>query len=376
LRNLLKKPVFFFLIIVSIGYLCKAAYSSNLGILLPEESLRVKMITDEKALVTEKRYIKFHQGINRIYFSYQGIKIVPDSVRIEFVNANLKLIQILSTTIKNIPTLIWIIYSEKGSTEKVGILYVIEGLKANYNYIAYVKEKENHILLKGMLDLSNNTGREFTQAHFIDKAGREWNTNLKNMEEKRLFLFNNLYLPVQRNYILDYQKYGGKIILQYQLTNNTSFSLYPGKIRIYKRGEESGLTFLGEDNTGLINPGEKLKLTVSGVQDIKIERKLIEFSRINIRRDIAGNTQVYDTSERYEIVLKNQKREKVKILIREYIPDCWELIESYPPCYKKEDAHHLLWEIQVLPGEEKIISYYIHRKNLLPYQPVKPLVDY
>ena len=100
---------------------------------------------------------------------------------------------------------------------------------------------------------------------------------------------------------------------------------------------------------------------------------MLEFKKMNIRRNERGNIQVYDTKEEYKITLKNLKKEEVKVELREHIPDSWEMLISKPEDYIKENAHLIKYEIKIPPGEERKIHYQITRKNLLPHQIIKPL---
>ncbi|MBE0479071.1 hypothetical protein IBX65_08170 [Candidatus Aerophobetes bacterium] len=375
MKFLSKKKIHLAIITLSgIFFLFGSAHCSNLGIISPRESIRIHIAEDTKAFVTETRYIHLHQGTNQIYLSYPGVKIIPDSFHIQFVNEPGKIKIIQTSTAHDTPwTFTWTAYSEKEGSELIRISYLSEGLKVDYSYVGYVEEKKDYLALKGALSLINQTGEEFAGVHIVERGKQNWDTDLKREEKKRLFFFDKLLFPLKKIYILDYQNYGEKIILQYELTNTANNPVMPGKIMVYQRGKDNSLTFLGEDIFNLTNPKEKAKITVGDVQDIKVERKLIEFLRINVRRNDAGNITIYDTAEKYEIILKNQRKEKVNLSIREYIPDSWKMIESKPSNYIKEDAHHIIFEIEIMPEEEVNIYYHIQRKNLLPYQIVKPL---
>lgn len=205
-----------------------------------------------------------------------------------------------------------------------------------------------------------------------------WQTDIKNREEKRLPHFKVESIPLQKIYIFDKEKWGDKVALLYQFFNGKGSPLNrdfipSGKVRIY---EEKGgeLSFLGEDEIKKTPSNQELRLYVGKVQDIQIKKEMLEFKKINIRRNERGIIQVYDTEEGYEVTLKNLKEKQVKVEVREHIPDSWEMLISQPKEYIKEDAHLIKYEIEVPPKGERKIYYQITRKNLLPRQIIKPLI--
>jgi len=343
------------------------------GILPERESVRIKLVEDSKALVTETRYLELKKGKNKVYMDYPGVNVVPGSINIQFLE-NPDKISILQTffILERPSFFAWQIYSEKEGKELARFSYLLEGLEVERNYTALVEETEDKIFLEGWLSFLNKTGEEFLNAYLISKEEKKWNTDLKIGENKKLPLFENIVLPLEKIYILDVERYGEKVILEYVFTNLTKTTLFPGKIKFYKK-DEGKLVFLGEDVLKTVNRGEKIEIPVATAKDVKIKRELLEFSRINIRRDEAGNIEAYDTQEKYQIFIKNGKKKKIKVIIREYIPDTWEITASEPTDYTKEDAHHIKFEIMLDPGEEKNIFYKLRRINLLPREVVKPL---
>lgn len=376
MKFLLKKKTCLTIITtISILFFLKTGYCSDLGIMFPPEFTSINITSDAKTLVAETKYINFYPGTNEIYLSYPGVNIVPDSFFIQFLDAPSTIELIQTSNIYNAsPEFRWIVHSQEQGVEPVKIFYLVEGLKISYSYIVHGEENKNCAAVQGMLALANHTGEEFMDVRIVERENRAWRTNLKAGEEKKLFFADTFSLPLQTIYLSDYQNYGEKIIFQYQLTNTTEDVLMPGKIIFYERRQDDSFAFVGENRLDLMNAGEKTNIAIGEVQDIKIERKLIEFSRTNIRYNDAGNIEIYDTNEKYEINLKNQKQEKITLMLREYIPDTWEIVESKPFDCIQEDAQHIIFNVEMMPGENIRISYRVQRKNLLPYQPIRSLV--
>lgn len=377
----LKKKLWLFIIFSSVlsmiflseSYCPARVTTHSLGVLPEREEVKLKLSGTDKALVREVRYLELQAGTNQIYLNYPGVRIIPSSLHIQFMDNSDKIRYLqTSTSVDNPSSFTWQVYSEKKGKEPVRVSYLVEGMKREYSYQAFLTEEEQ-LLLEGWLSLVNETGEEFIQAHLTGEVGGEWEISLRAQQVKKLPFFENT-LPVEKIYILDEEKYGDKVTLQYRITNRTEMILLGGKIRIYEKNDGK-LVFLGESIMDTLNPGESTEIPVSHLQDVKVDRKLIEFSRTNVRRDNAGNIELYDTKEEYQIQLRNQKKEKVSIMVRKYIPDTWEIVNSRPSGYVKEDAHHIIFKITLSPGEEQIISYKLQRLNLLPGEPVKPLVQ-
>jgi len=346
----------------------------GVSLLTSPEQINIKLLENQKALITETRYLDLKEGINEVYLKYPGMRVIPDCFSINFVETPEKIRFIRSSvSLKDPFSCSWIFYSQVEGKRLTEISYLVEGLVRSYSYIGEIDKEGDLILLRGSLLLDNQTGANFRGVTLIGEKQGRWNIDLDSGQKKKLPLFDGLSFSLQKAYLVDRENYGNRVIFKYRFINESQNILSPGKIRVYQR-EPERLTFLGEDEIGIVNPGERIEIVVGTVRDIRVERKMVEFSRINLRRDDAGHLEVYDTREKYEIYLKNRKKEKVRIVVREYIPDSWEMINSEPAGYVKEDAHHIRFEIDLEPGEEKKISYQIYRRNLLPGEPVKPLL--
>lgn len=357
--------------------------SQNFGrakvIILPSrEPVVIELKENGKAFVQEKRELELTPGINEVNFDWEGARVKPDSVKICFLEEPEK-ISILReiSSLNRVSSLIWEVDSVKEGRELVEISYLLDGWESYDQYQAKVNGKEDKISLEAYFTIRNQSGEDFRKVDFFSEDKTHWQIDIKNGEEKRLPHFKVENIPLKKIYLFDREKWGDKIALLYQFFNGSNSPLSrdfipPGRVRIYqeKVGE---LSFLGEDEIKRTAFNQELRLYVGKVQDIQIKKEILEFKRIDIRRNERGNIQVYDTKEEYEITLKNLKEEEVKVELREHIPDSWEMLISQPEDYTKENAHLIKYEIKIPPGEERKIHYQITRKNLLPHQIIKPL---
>ena len=349
-------------------------------IILPSrESVSVKLKGNGQALVQEKRYLELTLGINEVNFSWEKARINPDSVKICFLQEPEKVSILREISSLNQPSsLIWEIDSVKEGKELSQLSYLLSGWISYDQYRAKVNEREDKISLEAYFTICNESGEDFKEVDLFSEDKTHWQTDIKNREEKRLPHFKVESIPLRKIYIFDKEKWGDKVALLYQFFNGKGSPLNrdfipSGKVRIYQ--EKGGeLSFLGEDEIKKTPSNQELRLYVGKVQDIQIKKEMLEFKKINIRRNERGIIQVYDTEEGYEVTLKNLKEKQVKVEVREHIPDSWEMLISQPKEYIKEDAHLIKYEIEVPPKGERKIYYQITRKNLLPRQIIKPLI--
>jgi len=370
--SVIETAIFFILISQTFG-------GAKLIILPSRESVSVKLKENGQALVQEKCYLELTLGINEVNFSWEKARINPDSVKICFLQEPEKVSILREISSLNQPSsLIWEIDSVKEGKELSQLSYLLSGWISYDQYRAKVNEKEDKISLEAYFTICNESGEDFKKVDLFSEDKTHWQTDIKNREEKRLPHFKVGSIPLQKIYIFDKEKWGDKVALLYQFFNGKGSPLNrdfisSGKVRIY---EEKGgeLSFLGEDEIEKTSSNQELRLYVGKVQDIQIKKEMLEFKKINIRRNERGIIQVYDTEEEYEITLKNLKEKQVKVEVREHIPDSWEMLISQPKEYIKEDAHLIKYEIEVPPKGERKIYYQITRKNLLARQIIKPLI--
>ncbi len=349
----------------------------SFSIISPASRVIVTIYEENLSFIREQHYLNLKAGLNEVNFDWEGAKIEPDSVKICFLEEPEK-ISILReiSSLNQATSLIWEVDSVKEGGELVEISYLLDGWESYDQYQAKVNEKEDKTSLEAYFTIRNQSGEDFRKVDFFSEDKTHWQIDIKNGEEKRLPHFKVENIPLKKIYLFDREKWGDKIVMLYQFFNGSNSPLSrdfipPGRVRIYqeKVGE---LSFLGEDEIKRTAFNQELRLYVGKVRDIQIKKEMLEFKRIDIRRNERGNIQVYDTKEEYEITLKNLKEEEVKVELREHIPDSWEMLISQPEDYTKENAHLIKYEIKIPPGEERKIHYQITRKNLLPHQIIKP----
>ncbi|MGB9677096.1 MAG: DUF4139 domain-containing protein [Candidatus Ratteibacteria bacterium] len=182
-------------------------------------------------------------------------------------------------------------------------------------------------------------------------------TDIKNEEIKQINFITKDDIKVEKKY-----SYYGAIARYYHYDNwrnlqcndkvevlvefkNEDEVLPAGKIRIFKK-EKEGSIFIGENKIPHTPIGEKIKLSLGNVFDIKGERKILTHERIS--------QQVY--KDTYEIKIKNFKKEDVVVDVIEYLYGNWEITEKTHD-YEKLDAYTIKFPIKVKSNGEEIVRY-------------------
>ena len=123
-----------------------------------------------------------------------------------------------------------------------------------------------------------------------------------------------------------------------------------GRVRVSKLDTaDQTLEFIGEDTIDHTPRNEKVLLKLGSAFDVVGERRQIDFSIDTARKTM---------SEQIEIRLRNQKKERVEVQVKEtlYRWVNWE-ITTRSHAYRKDDARTVSFPVDVPPGEEVVLRY-------------------
>lgn len=130
-----------------------------------------------------------------------------------------------------------------------------------------------------------------------------------------------------------------------------------GVVRVYKKDTGGLLQFVGEDRVDHTPEKERIRLHLGAAFDLTADKRQVHF------RKIAGSgpgSAVYESE--YEFTLKNAKKEKVEIKVREPLPGDWEILAESVG-HTKESAHAASWKVVIPPLETAILTYRIRVKS-------------
>ena len=161
---------------------------------------------------------------------------------------------------------------------------------------------------------------------------------------------------VEKVYIFDGQQNREKVRTLLEFKNDEAsglgMPLPKGKIRVYKKDDDKSQIFIGEDLIDHTPKNEKVRVFVGNAFDIVGERTVKEESKVSKR----------SRRETIEILLKNHKKEDIKVTVVEHLLGDWEFVGPVP-LVKKKSANKAEFEISVPKNSEKSFRYTVLYKH-------------
>lgn len=357
---------------------------------LPERAATVIRLDNPRfTLIEEERVLTLQKGLNKVDFSWKGVSIDADSIRLAVLDHPEKVKLLNVSYPPNEAALIWEISSDSGDPEKVRISYLLSNIDRLITYKAIADKAETAVNLKSYLVLRNFSGEDFDQARVLLDYGEAFEQGIKHEETKRMLFLKANGVPIQKIWTWDANKMRGKwdpeklnnknvgIPVSYRIVNESAsglgkFALWGGKARIYQDDGHESTIFLGEDITGLVPVGEKTELYIGDSRDIVVTQRKMEDERINPRKNKDGRVVLYDTDEIITAKIENFKDSPAVLTMIQHIPGQWDMKpEDCNMEYTRKDAHTLEFEITLPvrtaegPATKQLKMRY-HRRNIRP----------
>jgi hypothetical protein len=344
---------------------------------LPErESTVVRLDNPTATLLEEERVLTLQKGTNQIDFSWKGVQIQPDSIRLTVLEQPAP-VNLLSVSFPpNEQALVWEIASPTGQQVRVRISYLLNNIDRLVTYQAIVRKDESNLDLTSFLVLRNFSGENLPATHFQLDYGDAFDSQVLSGETKKMQFFTANKLPLKKHFTFDAailpwdpKQVGHNvgIPVHYELQNTPDQglgknALWDGKARLYSEDGHGSTLFLGEDNAPFTPVGQPLKLTIGDSRDVVVtQRKMVE-QRINERRNSKRNEVIlYDTDETMQVEIENFKEQPALVTLKEPMPAEWEMHDHSHP-YKREHNQLITFDIAV-PAKQKVVvkySYYQH----------------
>ncbi len=367
---------------------------------LPERAATVIRLDNPQAtLIEEERVLTLQQGVNKVDFSWNGVSIDADSIRLQAIDHpdNVVLLSVIYPP--NEKSLVWDISSGGDFAEKVRISYLLSNIDRLITYKAVADKAETKVDLKSYIILRNFSGEDFANAKILLDYGEAFEQGTNHEETKQLLFLKAPEVPIKKIWTFDSQKLPWDpnelenrnvgIPVSYRIVNDSNSTLgknalWGGKARIFQDDGHESTIMLGEDNAVLAPVGEKMELYIGDSRDIVVFQRRMPGSgtRINIRRRNdarTGNINIvlYDTNEEVKATIENFKDSPATLTMLQYIPGQWDMERCtldgkalvLGTDYKKKDANTLEFEI-TLPARtatgsssRELLMYY-HLRNV------------
>lgn len=338
---------------------------------LPDrEVTQVNLDNSQATLVEEQRTLTLQKGINRVDFSWKGVQIQPDSIRLTILKHP------DSTTLLNVnfppnsQSLIWEIYSPKAQQEKIKISYLLNRIDRVITYEGKTTKKEDKLEMSSFLVLRNFSGESFDLARFqLDKAlgfdkeiqdGQTKRVLLKIQQDlaiKKVFEFDAGKLPWEP----DKQQQNVGIPVYYELENTIAnqlgkHALWAGKFRVFQQDSTHNSIFLGEDQAAFTPVDQTMALYIGDSRDVVVTQRKTASEKLRLRRNNKNRIVLYDNRETMQVVIENFKDNPALLRIIEPMQGEWQIDKSSHP-YKRRHSTQLEYEINIPPGKTVTVEY-------------------
>jgi len=328
-------------------------------------------------LIEEERVLTLQKGLNQVDFSWEGVSIDADSIRLKLLApAGRATLLNLSFPPKE-ASLVWEIHAQEAVEAQVRISYLLHNIDRLITYRGLADKDETRMQLKSFLILRNFSGEDFLKATVFLDGGRSFSQQILHEETKQILLFTKAATPIRKVWTFDAAKLPWDpekietnvgIPVTYQVENTPASGLggsglWPGKIRVFQEDGHGGAIFLGEDHTGMVPVGEKMEIYIGDSRDLVVTQRKMKEERINIRRNKSGRVVLYDTDEVIRAKLENFKDRAARLTLIQHIPGEWDM-ESCNVEYKRRDAGALEFEVELAPRSHRELVMHYHRRHV------------
>jgi hypothetical protein len=353
---------------------------------LPERaSTVIRLDNPQWTLIEEERILTLQKGLNKVDFSWKGVSIDADSIRLRPLDHSDKVTLLSVSYPPNEAALVWDISSDSDYAETVRISYLLRNIDRLITYKAIADKAETKVNLKSYLVLRNFSGEDFDKARVLLDYGEAFEQGIDHEETKRMLFLKADEVPITKVWTFDAaklpwdpEKLENKnvgIPVSYRIVNEAEsglgeFALWGGKARLFQDDGHESTIFLGEDVTGLVPVGEKTELYIGDSRDIVVTQRKMKDNRINLQRNNDNRVVLYDTDELITAKIENFKDGPAVLTMIQHIPGQWDM-EKCNMKYKRKNASTLEFEIKLPARTEdgpavKELSMHYHRRNVRP----------
>ncbi len=345
---------------------------------LPERNATVIRLDNPQAtLIEEERVLTLQKGLNKVDFSWKGVSIDSDSIRLA-VLSHPQSVRLLNVSYPpNEAALVWEIACDEAVEENVRISYLLRNIDRLITYKAIADKPEGKVDLRSFLVLRNFSGEDFDAARVLLDYGEAFEQGIAHEETKQLLFLKKQNVPITKVWTFDAattpwdpEKVDGNvgIPVRYEIENAAGSglgdnALWGGKMRVFQQDGHGTTIFLGEDYSGLVPVGEKMSVYIGDSRDIVVTQRKMKDSRINVRRNNDGKIILYDTDERITAKVENFKDSPAVLTVLQHIPGQWDM-EKCNMEYERKDADTIEFRIQLAANESKELTMHYHRRNV------------
>jgi hypothetical protein len=301
----------------------------------------------------------------------------------------------LPTDLRDRPTLVTDINSAQAGKQDIELTYLTGGLSWQADYNAQLSADDEHLDLRGLITLQNQSGTAYRDAtvqlvagdvnvvqpqlrvigrtastsqasafpptppaeqslleYHLYTLGRR--TTIADNQTKQVELLTAASVPVTKTlelrgvpsyYSTGSSDLGTKLKVATFVTfrnagGDLGIPLPRGTVRVYKRDNAGTAQFVGSDSIDHTAKNETVRLRLGTSFDVTANKKQTDFH-------VGDTSRTFESA--YQIILNNAKKMPETVLVVEPIPGDWTMLSSSAP-FDKTSASTATWSIHV-PAE-------------------------
>ncbi|NCC52404.1 MAG: hypothetical protein EOM20_14460 [Spartobacteria bacterium] len=345
---------------------------------LPErEAISIRLDNPAATLIEEERVLTLQAGVNSVDFSWNGVSIDIDSIRLTPLDHPGEVTLLNVSYPPNEAALVWELSSTAAREERVRISYLLRDIDRLITYTLTANKEETELAMNSYLVLRNFSGEDFTDAAIMLDYGDTFRQSVGNEGTRQMLFFTKDGLALKKVWEFDASALPWDpeqldenvgIPVRYEIANTAANklgadALWAGKVRVFQEDGHGGTIFLGEDNIPVVPVGDEMKVYIGDSRDIVVTQRKMKEERANIRRNKKGEVVLYDTDEVIRAELENFKDTPAALTVIQHIRGQWDMDECNMP-YTRKDAGTLEFEITLPPNGKKELVMQYHRRNI------------
>ena len=344
---------------------------------LPDrEAVTIRFDNPMATLVEEERVLTLQEGENLVDFSWRGVQIDPDSIRLAVMTHPEKVVLLSVSYPPGEAALVWRIHSDGAGEEMVRISYLLSYIDRLITYKGVASKDEKFLDLEAFLVLRNFSGEDFDGASIVLGQGDPFIGSSAHEETRQVHFLTARGVPIKKTFTWDAAEKPWEpkrletdvgIPVHYSIDNEEEAGLgkdhlWDGKVRMFQDDGQSGTIFLGEDNVGITPVGEEMRIYIGDSRDVSVTQVKTKDQRINPRPS-RHKIVLYDTDEEIRTEVENFKDSPVTVDLIQHIPGEWEMKRSSME-YEKRDANTLVYRVNVPAKSKQKLSFNYNRRNV------------
>ncbi len=306
------------------------------------------------------------------------------------------------------PTLVIKATAEKAGEVPVDLSYLSRGLSWSADYVVDLGADEKTVNINGLVTLTNQSGITYKDAKLqlvagnvnqvqpmleraggmmamdampasapkmVEQAAFEYHlyslerpTTIKENQTKQVAMLAAAEVPVEKQYLVTnaanvWGNYGYnfgegprqnaavKLKFKNDDKSHMGMPLPAGIVRVYKKDAAGNALFVGEDHIDHTPKNERVDLTLGEAFDITARAKQTNYTKLA--------DDLYENS--YEVEVKNAKKEKITVDLREAFPGEWKMTDESQK-HEKLDSNTAQWLVDVPAEGTTVVKYTVRIK--------------